>query len=301
MSVAVLLSTFNGQDYIRDFLESLCRQTYKEFSLYVRDDGSQDSTLEIIKEYGSRLSIVTLDSRGNLGAPASFFSLLQAANGQFDQVFFADQDDVWNQDKIERAVASLADREAEPALYFSRLELVDHQLNSLCLSHPVRRVSFGAALVENSAIGCTVALNRVASNLICSALPQRVFHDWWVFLVCTALGSVFYDPVPTVKYRQHTANFVGAPASSFDHYVRRVKRFLRRDSAGVFGVCAQAMMLRQCFGDSLSSQQLRLIDDLIDGKHSLRIRMQRLVLSPLMRQRPLDTVILRFLFLINRY
>ncbi len=102
--VAILLATYNGSDYIREFLESLLAQTYADFKLIVRDDGSTDDTLEIIRSYSSGIKLDFIETNVRLGPAKSFFELLTQATDDFDFYFFADQDDYWHKSKIESAV-----------------------------------------------------------------------------------------------------------------------------------------------------------------------------------------------------
>lgn len=158
---------------------------------------------------------------GWLGPTTTFMTLLRAAidagaDTGADTVAFADQDDVWLPDKLARGLDALA-RHAEPTLYCSRQILVDQHLRVLSNSATIRHApSFPAALSQNIATGCTVMLNPAAARLIAqSRPPSATLHDWWSYLVVGAVGgTLIMDPTPTVKYRQHGANMVGAPAST---------------------------------------------------------------------------------------
>jgi len=125
--VAILLATYNGSEYIREFLESLIAQTYADFKLIVRDDGSTDDTLEIIRSHSSGIKLDFIETNVRLGPAKSFFELLTQAPDDFDFYFFADQDDYWHKSKVERAVNKLSAENENIALYCSRLEYVDEK------------------------------------------------------------------------------------------------------------------------------------------------------------------------------
>ena len=120
---AVLLATYNGEKYITEFLDSLDQQSYQDFMLIVRDDGSSDATLSILNSYSYKLSITILNSTQRLGAARNFMKLLVDSGDNFEYYFFADQDDYWHPYKIERALIKLAEQRNLPTLYCSGVRL----------------------------------------------------------------------------------------------------------------------------------------------------------------------------------
>ena len=305
--VAILLATYNGSKYIREFLDSLAAQTYTDFELIIRDDGSTDETLEIIHSYSHKIRIAFIKANIRLGPANSFFELLMHADDNFDFYFFADQDDFWQSSKIERAVDELSSKKEQIALYCSRLEYVDENLVHIKYSRIPKVIAFENALVENIAIGCTIALTRPARQLIIESPPCPIiiknwwfYHDWWIYIIIVAFGTVIYDKSPTIKYRQHDKNSVGAATNIFQDLNRRVTRFVKNDS-GIFGIATQANEFKRCFSWMLKEEQLDLLKNIIIGKESINNRLQLAFASSFIRQRALDTFILRMLFLIGRF
>lgn len=201
--VKVLLSTYNGEKYIQEQIESILNQTYSNIEIIVRDDGSKDKTVEILKEYEKERKI-TLYLGENKGFISSFFELLQMEDGA-DYYAFSDQDDIWKPDKIERAVTSL-DKKAQtiPLLYTSSYEICDELGNVVSKAKKVKNISFANALVECIAPGMTMVINQTARGLVISKeTKQCYYHDWWIYLVCVATGQVIYDDYESVKYRRH--------------------------------------------------------------------------------------------------
>jgi glycosyltransferase involved in cell wall biosynthesis len=223
-SVGIVLSSFNGAGYVAEQVESIRRQTFADWVLLVRDDGSSDETRAIIERAAARDSRIVLlgDELGNLGSVRSFATALEHALGLgLSYVALADQDDVWYPDKIERQLARLRSRERErgehvPLLTHSDLAVVSADL---ALIHPsfrrFQRLGEHPAqplrklLVQNYVTGCATMVNRA---LLEAALPvpDVPVHDWWLALCAGAFGEVLYDPVPTLAYRQHAGNLLGA-------------------------------------------------------------------------------------------
>lgn len=299
--VAVLLATYNGEKYLPEFFESLEKQTYKNFEIYVRDDGSSDASLQVVKSFSERLKITVIDSTERIGAAKSFIQLLLGVSDQFDCYMFADQDDYWHFEKISRAQANI-NITGGPVLYCAGLELVDSQLTHISFSSAPRIINLNNALVENIATGCTLALNPKARRLIIENLPNNLtMHDWWIYIVLSALGKIVYDDYAALKYRQHAGNAVGAATNVAHDIVRRINRFFLTKRGGVFSISSQAEEFYRCFGPLLTMRDAKLVLSLIRGKKNLWSRC-RLVFNPnFVRQKWIDTFILRIVFMMNRF
>ena len=235
MKVQILLSTYNGQKYLAQQLDSILGQTYSNWCLLIRDDGSSDETATIAEDYVKRYpDRIRFISEENRGACQSFLALAQQADEQCDYYAFCDQDDVWKEDKLERAVRALEKEQAEnlPLLYCSALEVVDERLDVLfCkdLSVYAERLGFGNALVENVCTGCTMVLN-ICSLAALRELPGSVaehilMHDWWVYLYVSCFGRVIYDSYAGISYRQHQNNVVGETPGGFKKLCHKIQTF----------------------------------------------------------------------------
>jgi len=302
--VAVLLSTYNGEKYLDENLHSLNQQEWRDITLYIRDDGSSDKTIQIINKYQGIFddNILLLPSDGHLGAAQSFFCLLDGAGDGFEFYAFSDQDDVWLPAKISYAVNKLKSvTENIPALYCSRLEYVDEKLNHLRLSRIPRKIGFGNAIVENIAIGCTMVVNESARKLILSHLPSKhLMHDWWCYLIVSCFGQVVFDNYSGIKYRLHASNRIGAATTLADTLRRRVTRFIKSDG-GVFQFSDQAKTMIDTFGDSIPEVQRSILNLVISGKFSIFDRIRLSMSKNIWRQSKIDDAIMRMLILIGRY
>lgn len=213
--VVILMATYNGQNYLAEQLESIVSQTHKNWELWVSDDGSVDQTNSILKNFQNQSNQTMVIKDGpKKGFAENFLSLVPIVETRSDYYAFADQDDIWEPNKLKYAIDWLKTiPENRPALYCSRTKLVDENLNDIGFS-PLfeRKPSFLNALVQSIAGGNTMVFNHSAFKLLQDAknISPIVSHDWWVYLLVTgAGGSVFYDPIPAIKYRQHNTNLVG--------------------------------------------------------------------------------------------
>lgn len=214
--VAILLCTLHGQHYLAQQLASVAAQTYGNWEVFASDDGSADDTHALLIEHQSVWTDtkLTIHSGPAEGFAANFLSLICNAGIRADYYAFADQDDVWEPNKLERAVAWLNTVSKDvPALYGTRTLLVDENNQTIGLS-PLfpKQPNFANALMQNIAGGNTMVFNEAARTLLRQAGENIdvVTHDWWAYLVVTGCGGrVYYDAYPSLRYRQHNGNAVG--------------------------------------------------------------------------------------------
>jgi glycosyltransferase involved in cell wall biosynthesis len=216
-SVAILLCTLNGARFISAQLSSLARQQFDNWRLIVSDDGSTDETLSLLWKYQHENRAVSVSVRNGpgRGAVRNFLGLACDPAISADYFAFSDQDDVWETDKLSRAIAWLQSIPAQkPALYCSRVRLID-EFDRDCGLSPLfsLKPSFRNALVQSIAGGNTMVFNDAARDLLasCGGDVDVPMHDWWTYLLVTgAGGEVRYDLHPSIRYRSHAHNVVGA-------------------------------------------------------------------------------------------
>jgi glycosyltransferase involved in cell wall biosynthesis len=214
------MCTMQAQRFLAEQLNSIATQTHPNWEVWASDDGSDDHTHSILEYYQEHWGAehLSIHSGPAEGSTANFLSLTCRADIDTDYFAYADQDDIWESDKLERAVKWLQTVPRHiPALYGSRTQLVDARNQYIGYS-PLftRSPSFENALVQNVAGGNTMVFNRAARDLLRRAgdQVQVVAHDWWAYMVITGCGGrVHYDAYPTVRYRQHESNQVGSNQS----------------------------------------------------------------------------------------
>lgn len=222
--VAILLCTKNGSDYISEQLQSYLSQTNSNWSLWVSDDGSEDETCNIISKYRSLYNI-----KGRLlygprkGFSENFMSLVCNPNIQSEYYAFSDQDDIWKDDKLERAIKWLDTINSDlPALYCARTSLIDSAGEKLGFSPNYKKPpGFGNSIVQNIASGNTMVFNNRARELLRKVRGSPIVaHDWTLYQIVTGCGgAVYFDTEPTVFYRQHDKNAIGNGGSYKQRFV----------------------------------------------------------------------------------
>lgn len=231
-TVGIILSSYNGEKYIGELLTSIINSNFKDFTVFVCDDGSSDRTVEIVGElidkYGNQ--IVLSQNEQNMGSTKSFLTNLARINSESpcDYYMFCDQDDVWLMDKIGlslKVIKRMENRrgEYEPLLVFNDAIIVDDKLAYIARSFyktnhlKVHKTDFSRMLMENKCIGCTIMMNRALVNLLGDYDDRIRYHDWWMALLASAFGHIKYNRTPTLLYRQTGSNQVGQ--SAFGDYV----------------------------------------------------------------------------------
>lgn len=221
-TVAILLALYNGEKHLMAQLQSYVSQSHKDWSLIISDDGSGDASLKIAHQFARRLpdKTITFQSGPKAGFVANFLSLLRAVGPDVPFAALSDQDDVWLEDKLKRAIRQLQEQpEGMPVIYCSRTIICTQDLVEIEPSRSITKPpSFANALVQNIAAGNTIVLNRAALDIVqpASLLASTAeCHDWWIYQIITgAGGQVIYDPQPSVKYRQHAGNQIGSNAGA---------------------------------------------------------------------------------------
>ena len=217
-NVAVLLGYCHGEKYLQDQLDSIWSQG-ENIKIWISNDDYENQPCELLNRLVSQKGngLVEVLNGPKKGFARNFLSLIGNADIKADFFAFSDQDDIWEQDKISRAINWLNTIPSDcPAYYCSRTRLINEQGQEIGLS-PLfkRKPSFKNALVQNIAGGNTMVINQAARDLLAQTKDASVVsHDWWAYMLITgAGGQVFYDPHPTIRYRQHNGNLVGSNQS----------------------------------------------------------------------------------------
>ncbi len=218
-TIAILMCTYNGERFLEEQLMSFNGQTYKNWELYISDDNSTDDTKCIIERYSTIFSHNKIHFSCNpkrMGFSKNFLNLIKSSSDKFDFYAVSDQDDIWGNNKISRAISFLQHiPNHKPALYCSRTELINSQGEKVGLSPLFKKPpSFRNAIVQNIAGGNTMVLNHAAKKLINDAIksnPQVVSHDWFIYqIISGSEGYIYYDKNSETYYRQHANNVIGS-------------------------------------------------------------------------------------------
>lgn len=233
--IAILLATYNGEKYIGEQMESILKQTETDWMLYIHDDGSKDKTMEVVEQYAKQYpdKIIIVEGAPTGGAKSNFFYLFSQVEAPF--YMCCDQDDIWLPEKIEITKHEMDNLirgdEDKPALVFTELCVVDGELNVIAENMrnyqglDCKKVCLNRALIQNVVTGCTMMTNRVLRDemIKVTSYENILMHDWWATLVAVRFGKVAFIETPTILYRQHGDNGVGAShATSLAYQLKRM-------------------------------------------------------------------------------
>ena len=234
--ISIYISTYNGSCFLMEQLKSLSEQTNRSWSLVARDDGSSDDSLNILRSFRDCFSdkVKILDNNYDcIGPSASFSELISHAKTPY--IMLCDQDDVWCSDKISRSLSIMRSAEERygaetPLLVHTDLTVVDRNLKLIAPSfwkyqniNPKLGMSLNRMMPQNVVTGCTVMMNLSLVQLALPIPKDAIMHDWWLALVAALFGQVVYLDEPTILYRQHSNNSVGARRWGFKQIVRLAK------------------------------------------------------------------------------
>lgn len=235
--VIILLATYNGAKYIKEQVDSILKQEYEDWTLYICDDGSSDDTVRIINDYSSayKEKIKIIDGKRFGNARDNFLHLLACCTG--DYFMFCDQDDVWDSAKVSETLKVMKTVEgekgkSEPIMIFSDLKVVDEKMNTINDSFAKyqginpKRTNFNELIIQNVVTGCTVMINDELKSLVLqyNNSTKILMHDWWIALVASKFGTIRYINKQLINYRQHSSNSVGAKnVNSLKYYFEKIK------------------------------------------------------------------------------
>lgn len=271
MKVNVLMSTYNGERYLKEQLDSIIAQENVDVDILVRDDGSNDSTLDILHEYEER-GMVHWYKGKNQGPARSFLTLLRDSSDEADYYAFSDQDDFWKPEKLSVAVEKLKRTDNVPALYFSRTQMTDSVLapTGIVAINPL--LTFGESLVYEFIPGCTMVFNRKLRDIINKYSPEYLpMHDVWIYSVALAVGAkIYFDETPYILYRQHSSNTIGQGYSVWHEWKRRLDRFTHSEHSRYRRACE----IRRGYIESMNRQNADTLNDFIQSKNNLFCRLK---------------------------
>ena len=265
------MATYNGGRFVGEQIESIRRQTYKNWRLLISDDCSTDETLDVVKRFAcidNRIGIVSEGVKHG-GAKENFFALMRHSGARY--CMFCDQDDVWLPEKISNTFALMrrleGDYQNAPLLVFTDMKVVDGSLATIHESFErfssidPSRTKFPQVVAQSLGAGCTMMINAEArdTSLKIGSTDDVIMHDWWITLVAAAFGHIAYLEEATSLYRQHGMNELGAveysPLKRASHFNQMIE--------SVVAAVRQARAFRDCYRDSLDLDKIELMDEFV--------------------------------------
>lgn len=269
--VDILLATYNSEKYLEEQINSILSQTYCDWKLIIRDDGSCDETLNIISRYVDQYPEKIKSVKDNVicgNAKSNFFQLLSYASS--DYAMFCDHDDYWLENKIEVSLNRLIEEEKrtgkiEPLIVYTDYYVVDSKLNivqemsSKKLQVAKAYLTLNRLLVQNYITGCTMIFNKSLYSQIGQVGDEALMHDWWLALYASAFGKIIHLDISTIKYRQHGNNCVGAVDVKSFQYVK--KKILDSDTKQSYGkLFKQAKSFLEMYGRDMKAENYKTVD-----------------------------------------
>ena len=236
-NIAILLATYNSELYLPEQLDSLFNQTYQDWNLYVRDDGSTDNTMDLIQKYKNKYPeriFVINDKEFHIGPMNSFMRLLESVDANY--YMFCDHDDIWLPNKIEISINKMFKVEQLypqlPIIIHTDLQVVDNKVNTIANSFwkysklkPHILKNFNYIGVCNCVTGCTMLFNTYAKKISLPFASCAPMHDWWIAAKVAKEGKIEEICESTILYRQHRTNKVGARNVSFFYFIHKIINF----------------------------------------------------------------------------
>tara|TARA_B100000470_G_C19764716_1_gene380085 strand:+ start:448 stop:1389 length:942 start_codon:yes stop_codon:yes gene_type:complete len=277
--IAILLSTYNGTKYLEEQLDSILNQTYSNYVIVARDDGSYDDTIQLLNKYAKKFTdkfhLLEQDLL-NLGASDSFSYLIeyvlenkQSLGLESAYMMFCDQDDIWSLEKIHKQIDEMLKVEKQqtgtkpiPVLIHSNLRVVSEEKSLIAESFvhyqglEIERNRFTNLVISNVVTGCTVFINEALARKAVPVSKEAIMHDWWLSLVASAFGKLVFIDAPLVSYRQHDTNAIGAKEFVKSTPVDRSfwqKTLGCKSDAHLSEVARQAADFRNRFGQELTT------------------------------------------------
>ena len=283
--VCVLLSTFNGELYLEEQLSSLANQTYSEFDVIARDDGSSDDTISILQSAG--IEVVNGDK--NIGPQRSFTALINLAleRNKYDFFLFCDQDDIWAPNKIEILLKGIhnASPKHTPTLIFSDLIVVDADnkpISKSFLKHQKlnpKRTQLNQLLMQNVVTGCSCLFNKELAILAKRMTDDVLMHDWGVAIIASLFGKIVFCEDALVRYRQHSNNTLGAKKHTVSAYLPLLKKILNGAHQPLKHNIIQAKFFLNTYGKEINNDKFKILNAFISLTNANRFYFLRKLLE----------------------
>lgn len=298
--IQILLSTYNGERYLREQLDSyIALENFDEVKVLIRDDGSTDGTPAILNEYKDKYGFQIIEGK-NIGLNASMYELIRLRDTSCDYFSFSDQDDVWLKDKLTRGISALEKYGTSPALYVACSYLTDSDLNITGHTFiPKRPLTFYNAMIQNVCPGHAQICNSALANVIDGKDSKHMMvFDYWVYLIASCVGKAVFDPNPTTYYRQHGLNAIGCEHSKIKVIKTRIKRVKTKVSADN---ARQLKSLYRICSDIMPENYKKETERFFEKQKNFFTRLSYIFNSKVYRQTFIETLIFRLMYLFGRY
>lgn len=301
--IVVLLSTYNGEKYLKEQIDSILNQkSFHQIDLMVRDDGSSDGTKTILKFYEEKYpERVKVNFEKNIGYIHSFFELIREAEG-YDYYALSDQDDIWLEDKIETAIKACEGEGYEgPLLYGSSSFLVNDKLEIMGETQKnLKGITWDNLLIQNFFPGHTQVFNHALCEILKADVDcSKIYvHDFWITYMAFLHGKVIFDNESHTYYRQHGTNTVGFGKNSVEWIVERIRRIGHSDNKKI---AVQIQYFYDTCAEDMDEELKTKVEEFIRSQSNFWKRSSYLFRTNLYRQKSFETILFKILYLLGGY
>lgn len=301
-TIQILMSTYNGERYIKTQLESFIKLKYfKNIKVLIRDDGSTDNTVKILDEYRAKYGFNIIKGK-NVGVNKSIQILFDECDLSCDYFALSDQDDYWLEDKFDMVLKKAAlYKDTEPLLFSSCSQLTDellHLLNGTTII-PKKGTSFFNAMIQNVLPGHTQVFNRALMNKLIGRNSKNIHViDWWIYLVASGTGTVIFDKKCTVLHRQHNANVVGYENNIFKLAKQRFNRLLNSEAKSI---SKQLLDFQKFYENEISYDKKEEIENYFESQKTTYKRFRYTITTNVYRQKLYETLMFKILYILGFY
>lgn len=290
------MSTYNGEKYLNEQMDSILNQKNIEVDILVRDDGSTDNTLNILKEYIKKYKNISYYTGTNLRSAKSFMNLLFTAK-EYNYYAFSDQDDVWDKNKLYVAVSKLKEGYN---LYGGKKSIVDSELKKMnCEDEIPFSLNLGSVILRCRIAGCTMVFDKKLREELLKYNPKVLsMHDSWVLKVAASIGKIFYDQKEYILYRQHSNNVVGAKKNFIKQFKERILNLKKRKEQSSVRIL-MARELYDNYSDFLSKNDKENLYYFVNYKENYEYRLKLLKNNFICGDNLLDTFFIKVLILLG--
>ena len=300
--ILVLMSTYNGEQYIDEQLESIENQEVDiPLNILIRDDGSTDNTVNIIRKYQDKYHNIELITGKNIGCNASFFELINYAK-DFDFYAISDQDDVWIKDKLKNGINEIKKNDSNiPILYGSCSYLVRDDLipygKTQCQK---RKILLTNSIIQNFIPGHSQIMNAKMLELLKGKIDSsRIYvYDFWITNVAVLFGKVIFSNQPYTYYRMHTNNVIGYGKSKIAWIKERIRRFKKGDGNAIY---RQVEYFYEMYSKDMSKKDSNEIKKFLKLNKDVIKRIKFILFTKLYRQKKSETIMFKLIYLLGKY
>lgn len=298
--VQILLSTYNGEKYLGEQLDSILNQK-GDFSLkiLVRDDGSKDGTLDILEKYSKKIEMQIIRGE-NIGVNKSLKELFMNCDTDCEYFSISDQDDVWLETKIQTAIESLSKNKNKLKMFASRSLVTNINMNIIGKTQdPGDRVSYYNAMVQNVCPGHTQVFNKDVLLKLRKNYSENIFViDWWIYLLVSSMGEITFDRRCFVKHRQHGLNSAGYELNFWKKLKKRIS-FLNKYKKSP--VSEQLKSFFEIYKDQMKKEYRIETENFFNSQRNVLVRIKYILFSKVFRYGRFENLIFKLLYVLGKY